>query len=408
MRIEEGLARPGLPLALLSAVVVPQVGLGVIVPASTSLAAQLGVALAQVQNTLVLYMVGYALSVIFAGLLCDRFGPRQVQLGGLLLATLGTALAACATSFMPFMLGRLLQALGGCVGTVTTRLVVREAFAEGQRMRMLTTLASAIAVTPCLAPLLGGVLLPYVGWRGVLVLVGVFNLLVWVLCWRLIPALPLPRQATGSPLAIARVYLRNLRNGAFTYYAACISLVWMSYFGFLSSSAYAFQVLLGFGEFEYGALIATCALGYVSGSFLARRMSRRHDLARILAVGAWVGGLGGVGLLLAITWAGQVVVAFVMPMMAILLSTGMVIPASQAGLLRCLQQDVGVSTGQFFCLQMLSGAAYGLLASHWPQLDVWQLALLVGAPVLLLAGLVGAASGHRRIRSRAARSAAWH
>lgn len=399
--------RPGLSVALLSAVVVPQVGLGIMVPASVQLAEQLQSGLGQVQSTLVMYMVGYALSMMLAGLLSDRYGPRAVQLGGLLLAVLGTGLAASATSFVPFMIGRLLQALGGCVGTVTTRMVVREVFAEHERMGILTTLASAIAITPCLAPLLGGALLPQVGWRGILGLVGVFNLLVLLVFWRLVPRLP----GTGQGVAVGtilRVYRRNLGTGAFVFHASCISLVWMSYFAFLSSSSYAFQRLLGFSAFEYGALIAICALGYVTGSFLARRLSRRHDLTQILAVGAGIGTVGWGGLWLAVHWIGPTAGAFVVPMMAILLSTGMVIPATQAGLLRCVQQDIGLSTGQFFFLQMASGAAYGLVASHWPDLDVRQLALLVGTPMVLLTVLVGTASWRHRLKSRAVRSVVSH
>ncbi|HEK0906939.1 TPA: MFS transporter [Pseudomonas putida] len=399
--------RPGLSVALLAAVVVPQVGLGIMVPASAQLAEQLQVGLGQVQSTLVMYMVGYALSMVLAGLLCDRYGPRAVQLGGLLLAACGTGLAASATSFLPFMIGRLLQALGGCVGTVTTRMVVREVFTERERMGTLTTLASAIAITPCLAPLLGGALLPQFGWRGILGLVGVFNLLVLLVFWRLVPSLPGTGQGV-TPGLVLRVYGRNLGNAAFVFHAACISLVWMSYFGFLSSSSYAFQVVLGFSAFEYGALIAICALGYVTGSFLARRLSRQHDLALILAVGAAVGTVGWVGLWLAVHLAGPVAGAFVVTMMAILLSTGMVIPATQAGLLRCVQRDIGLSTGQFFFLQMVSGAAYGFLASHWPHLDVSQLAWLVGAPMVLLTVLTGTASMRRRLRSRAERSVALH
>lgn len=399
--------RPGLSVALLSAVVVPQVGLGIMVPASVQLAEQLQSGLGQVQSTLVMYMVGYALSMMLAGLLSDRYGPRAVQLGGLLLAALGTGLAASATSFVPFMIGRLLQALGGCVGTVTTRMVVREVFAEHERMGILTTLASAIAITPCLAPLLGGALLPQVGWRGILGLVGVFNLLVLLVFWRLVPRLP----GTGQGVAVGtilRVYRRNLGTGAFVFHACCISLVWMSYFAFLSSSSYAFQRLLGFSAFEYGTLIAICALGYVTGSFLARRLSRRHDLTQILAVGAGMGTVGWGGLWLAVHWIGPTAGAFVVPMMAILLSTGMVIPATQAGLLRCVQQDIGLSTGQFFFLQMASGAAYGLVASHWPDLDVRQLALLVGTPMVLLTVLVGTASWRHRLKSRAVRSVVSH
>ncbi|QXH58370.1 MFS transporter [Pseudomonas maumuensis] len=381
--------RPWLTLALLSAAMVPQVGLGVMVPASARLAQDLHVGVASVQNTLVVYMVGYAVSVIMAGLLSDRFGPRAVQLGGLVLAMVGALLAASAEGFTLFILGRLLQSLGGCVSTVTTRLVVREVYPEAQRLPILSILASAIAVTPCVVPLLAGAVLPELGWRGVLLCAGAFNLLVLLV----FVALTRPMSSGGQPIGslgdIWRVYRRNMGNPDYRRNAACISLVWMSYFALLSSSSHAFQQVLGFSELEYGALIGACACGYVAGSTTARRLSQTHDLDALLALAAMIGLGGCIGLSLGLLLVGPGMLVFLLPMIALLVCTGMVIPITQAGLLRCVSQDVGLSSGQFFFLQMMAGALYSLFLSCIPPLDLNHLAIAVAAPVVLMAGVVG-------------------
>jgi len=84
-----------------------------------------------------------------------------------------------------FYLARFVQALGGCVGTVTTRLMVSQHYGLHDRMKILTTPASAIAITPCLAPLAGGALLSHVAWRGVFIVTALisFGALAFS-CWQ--------------------------------------------------------------------------------------------------------------------------------------------------------------------------------------------------------------------------------
>jgi len=182
-----------LAFALVFAVIVPQIGVGISVPALPEIARAFGVSISMAQGTLIVYMAGYAVSSLIAGLLSDRFGPRQVQLRGVALAGTAALLAAGTEHIATFYLVRFVQALGGGVGTVTTHLMVSQQYAAHERMKILTTLASAIAMTSCLAPLAGGALLPAVGWRGVFVVTALVSFAALAfLGWR--PAARLPTK----------------------------------------------------------------------------------------------------------------------------------------------------------------------------------------------------------------------
>ncbi|MDF7647735.1 multidrug effflux MFS transporter [Pantoea sp. Acro-805] len=373
-----------LTLALVSAVVVPQLGMGMIVPALPELATSLRLSTSLAQDTLIVYMVGYAISVLLAGWLADRFGPRRVQIGGLILAVLGACLATQAHNILLLMVARFIQAVGGCAGTVTARLIVSREYVPQRRMPILTTLSSAIAITPCLAPLAGSALLPLVGWRGIFGMMALLTLMILVFF-----TFASRRLAAAPPNAVplhrlGTIYRRNLRLPLFRLYALSICFAWMAWFVFVSCSSGPMQQQLGLTPQQYAALLSASAIGYVAGSMLARRMAIRRDIDLIIQWAAGIGALGG-GLLVALNlMLTPTSLTLMAPMLIILLSVGMVIPATQAGLLRSVTEDTGASSGLFFFLQMMAGAAWAAISNLWQPMSVTLLAILIAIPALLL------------------------
>ncbi len=60
---------------------------------------------------------------------------------------------------------RLLQALGGCAGTVLARACVRDIFPPGEAARIFAQMILVLSVSPLFAPLIGGWLLLVADWR---------------------------------------------------------------------------------------------------------------------------------------------------------------------------------------------------------------------------------------------------
>lgn len=371
-------------LALVSAVIVPQIGVGMSVPSLPSMAADFRVSMSSAQGTLIIYMVGYALSMLVSGVLSDRFGPRRIQLWGLGLAGAAAIMAALAGQMGLFYVARFMQALGGCVGTVAARLIVSREYAVHDRMKILTTLASAIAITPCLAPLAGGILLPYVGWRGVFVAIALISFGTLIFFLVATRGMACHDKRIVPCLAIGSIYLRNIRTPRFTFYAVAISFVWMSYFTFVSCSSGPLQIHMGLSAIHYALVLAFAAIGYVTGSQSARRLAQKKDIDDIIRVASLIGLVGGVLLIGLMALFPDHLPALLIPLVAILFATGMVIPATQAGLLKYVKQDAGISSGLFFFIQMMAGAAYAALGNTLQDLTPITLAIQVAIPAILL------------------------
>jgi predicted MFS family arabinose efflux permease len=130
-------------------------------------------------------LVGYLLTVVFAGVLATRFGPRIVIVGALIVAAFGLALTGLCPTFDGARAGRFLAGVGGAGANVPAMALVSSWF--GVRRR---GLAAGIAVagssiglivTGPLVPLIQNHFPPH-GWRVSWCLLGGLALAVCALC----------------------------------------------------------------------------------------------------------------------------------------------------------------------------------------------------------------------------------
>ena len=362
---------------LLAIVMVPQLGLTLVNPSNAAIAQDVGTQISTVEGTLTVYMVGYALSMFASGSLADRFHASRLQSAGLGLFTLGSVVAATAPSVGVLGIGRFLQALGGTSATVLCRIIVQRRFAAEARVDILTSMSMVISLTPSLSPLVGGFTAHVVPWRWLFVALAIFAAaLIPTIEFLLGHAVPeRPELPTLKQFIAANA--QALGNKTFRWHAAAIALVWMTYFGFVSSSTTILQDFLGQSAVCYGMLMAIPAIGYLVGSLIIKRS---QDIARAVGIGV---GVGAVGIIAAIAGAATPLsdhpLAIVIAMSVTFLGVGATIPYTQAGLLELDLDYPGVSAGLFFFLQMAGGAAFSAVvgALHLPSVPAYLVVLVV-------------------------------
>src|SRR4029079_9787924 len=136
-------------------------------PALPTITRQFSASAAAVQLSLSVYFIGIALGQAVYGPLSDRHGRRPPLFVGLALFVVGSLGCALAPNVNALVAFRFVQALGGCAPLVLPRAVVRDLFDALESGAMLSVLMLVMGLAPILAPLIGGQMLKYLGWRSV-------------------------------------------------------------------------------------------------------------------------------------------------------------------------------------------------------------------------------------------------
>ncbi|MCA3776333.1 MAG: multidrug effflux MFS transporter [Burkholderia sp.] len=395
------LAQWGWLFLLMLVVCLPRVTIDAYLPSLPAMADALHGTDAQLQLTLTLYMVGYALSMLVSGPLSDRYGRRPVLLGGLCLYVVASAACALSTSIPALIAARVFQALGGCTGTVIGRVIVRERFPAATQATMLGHISAGMALSPVVAPLAGSAIAEWLGWRGVFGWLAAGGLVATAMVLRYLPETRARDAVPQAGPGLLRIYAGLLRERRFLRYSLAISFVYCTYYPFIAESSTLFQRQIGVSGPVYAAIFGVTVLGYLIGSSAFARTSRRWSADAVIAVAAAVNLAGAVVLWIGGAVAPMTVTALVVPMFVVMIAVGIAIPACQFAVMQPYTKIAGTASGLFFFIQMaISAACGGVLAWLSDGTAHPMIVVTVGASVAFLAVVVGfrerSVAGHAR------------
>lgn len=334
-----------------------RISIDIYLPSLPAMADALHASDAQLQLTLSLFMAGSAASMLACGPLADRYGRRPVLLAGTGIFVLASIVCTVTSDVHVLIAARVMQAFGGCSGTIIGRVMVRDRFDPATQALMLGKISMVMGLSPILAPLAGSVLDAAFGWRavfGVLCLLGALSLgLIAAYVPETRPASVAPQ---GNTLAL---YRRLLGDAYFLRYALAIGCVYCTYFPFIAESSVLLQRGMHLSPHAYALVFALTVSGYIAGSSLFRALGPRLGADYMLGVAVLINVAGAASLLLAGTLAPQHVASLVAPMLLVMVSVGMAIPACQLAVLQPYGDQAGSASGLFFFVQMLITAACG-------------------------------------------------
>lgn len=335
-------------------------------PAMPAMAEALDTGPDQVQLTLSFYMAGFAMAQLFCGPISDRLGRKPVMIAGFSLFLLASLLCAFAPSIEVLLAGRFLQAFGGAAGPVLARASVRDIYGPIEAGRVLSYMASTMALAPALAPIVGAGLLLFFGWESVFILLSLYAVAMLLLLAFLIPEpLPPERRQSTSPDTILRNFRMLLSQRAFVGYTLVNACGFAGLFAFLSGSSFVLIEFMGMTPIQYGIGFTLIVAGFFSGTlisgFYGHRLGRDHLLLLATSMSA-VAGVTMAGLAIAAVYAPWAVIG---PHILFLVGFGIVMPQSMAGALAPNPQCAGSASSLFGFLQMTIAALGGALVGQF-------------------------------------------
>src|ERR1700721_2914946 len=157
--------------------------------------------LSGLQWTIDAYTLVLASLLMLSGSTADRLGRRRVFQIGLALFTIGSLLCSLAPGLGWLVAFRMLQAVGGSMLNPVAMSIITNTFTErAERAKALGAWGGTFALSVALGPVLGGVLVEAVGWRGVFWVNIPVGLAAIALTARFVPESRAPRARRPDPV----------------------------------------------------------------------------------------------------------------------------------------------------------------------------------------------------------------
>lgn len=324
-----------------------------------------------VQFSLAAFFVGMALGQALYGPLADRFGRKRPLYAGISLYVLASVGCALAPNIETLIGLRFVQAVGGCAGIVVARAMVRDLFDREASAKVFSLLTLVLGVAPILAPLLGGYVLKFFGWRAIFGILVVFGLACLIAAaGGLRETLPeSARHNHTSPIRGAlRIYGQLLTDRRFNGYAFAGGIAQAGMFAYISGSPFVFIKLYGVPEQTYGWFFGLNAFGLIAASQVNHRLLTgwKSDaiLSRILLI---VAGFGIWLLTMAFTgWGG--LWGLLLPLFGFVASLGFSFPNAIAGAMAHQAHRAGSASALLGTIQFgaatIAGAMVGAFHAH--------------------------------------------
>jgi MFS transporter, DHA1 family, multidrug resistance protein len=351
-----------------------------LVPSLPLLARVFNAPAARVQLVLTLFLAGIATGQLVYGPASDRFGRRPVLIAGLVLFLLGTMLCGLAWSLPVLIIGRVLQACGGCAGMVLGRAIVRDLFDRERSANAIAMITMAMSLAPSISPAIGAYLAEWVGWRADFALLGALGAGVLVLT-----SVKLEETHTAAAINLAgmgRSFVLLLRSPAFLGFACATAFTSASWFTFLASAPYLLSEVLHEPPSTYGLMILLPMVGYIVGNAGVARLSASLGITRLCVFGLALSLASGV-MLTVWCFVDLTPWALFVPMAISSIGNGLSQPPAIAAGLSVYPTVAGAASGLMGFLQMMVAALGTFLIGQLPQSTPLSMVAVVGGCLAL-------------------------
>ncbi len=333
-------------------------------PAFPSIAKNLHSTVSEVTLSLSSFFLGISGGQLIYGPLLERFGRKKPLYGGMSLYFLASIGCAFAGSVQMLILFRLFQALGGCVGLVAARAMVRDLFEVKEIAKIFSMLMLVVSVSPIIAPTLGGYITSLLGWRYVFAVLIVVVLIILLGTYFFLPESKAPdANFSLKPIPIIKNFLAVIHFPQFLTYTLTGAISYAGLYAYIGGSPFVFMELFKVGNTQFGWIFAVIAMGLIGASQVNNLALRNYSSEQVIRIASGIQCVIGV-LLCLLTFLGWSNLFITILLIFIFLSCqGFIFPNATALALAPIEYNVGSASALIGAIQMTVGAIASAIVS---------------------------------------------
>ena len=224
--------------------------------------------------TFSIYMFGITIGQLLYGTLSDCYGRKNTLIFGLSLFIIATLGCMYSTHIIPFIIYRLLQALGACAAMVIWQAMVIDKFDTKDTHKIFAIVFPMLALSPALAPSIGGAIISLYPWQTIFMTLGILGLvlLICVSCF-LTETTTQDSQAASQIkfFDIKQKYKTLLASPTYMGYVCTLGMTSGAYFCYLTASPFILKQM-GYSAMFIGLSYIPQTIAFMCGGFMSNKI----------------------------------------------------------------------------------------------------------------------------------------
>lgn len=334
--------------------------LDVVLPSFPALSSHFHSTPSEIAESVSIFAIGLAVSLLLIGPLSDRFGRKKLLLAGIALSAIGATGCLFAEDFAWFLGFRVVQAVG-CGTLALSQALIQDLFAgrELERIRIWMTTAGGIFISS--SPLMGTWLQLYGGWQASFYVFIVLAIVVWLWSARLLD--DSRSQHRPSSVGFFSGYWLLFSDIRFVGYWLISALAFACHFSFIVMSPLIFMEHLNLSAYQFAWALLLYGAAYVLGGVVASILHRTMASDRQINTGLALIAVSG-GVMLWLGWQfGLSAATVLIPMLICTAGTTICRPIANSKAMSLYPELAGTSTSAGSLLIFMCGGLISLVVN---------------------------------------------
>jgi DHA1 family bicyclomycin/chloramphenicol resistance-like MFS transporter len=334
--------------------------LDVVLPSFPALSSHFHTTPSEIAESVSIFAIGLAVSLLLIGPLSDRFGRKKLLLAGIALSAIGATGCLFAEDFAWFLGFRVVQAVG-CGTFALSQALIQDLFAgrELERIRIWMTTAGGIFISS--SPLMGTWLQLYGGWQASFYVFIALAIVVWLWSARLLD--DSRSQHRPSSVGFFSGYWLLFSDIRFVGYWLISALAFACHFSFIVMSPLIFMEHLNLSAYQFAWALLLYGAAYVLGGVVASVLHRTMASDRQINTGLALIAVSG-AVMLWLGWQfGLSAATVLIPMLICTAGTTICRPIANSKAMSLYPQLAGTSTSAGSLLIFMCGGLISLVVN---------------------------------------------
>ncbi|NQY87020.1 MAG: multidrug effflux MFS transporter [Colwellia sp.] len=370
-----------LPL-LASIMALSPLAIDMYLPAMPILAEYLATDMPMVQNSLSVYLFGYALGLVLFGPMADKYSRRNMVLFGISGFLLASLLLPFVSNIEQFLSLRFGQAFVSSAATVVIPGTIREYY-QKNTAKGLSYVSMIMMLAPMIAPTIGSVLLIAHSWQMIFYVLSFYSVVVLLLVIKFLPEVVRTSSAEDKQINFLTRYKIVFSNTEARLDIISSMMISLAFFAYITAIPFVYLTVFQVSEFSFSVLFGITVLALMSAHFINTRLVVRKGSRKMLGYGLTCALIAAISLLL-VNYFSLPLIYTVLSILPLMGGISMVSVNSDALVITKFPEHSGTATAVIGTLRFGIGALAGPLLAYFYDGSAFPFAVLMFSAVLVV------------------------